>query len=183
MTDTQTEDIVELLKEDHQSARTLLDQLVQARAEHREGLFWSLVPMLVRHEVAEEVVVYPFVRAEAPNGEAEAAARLAEQSQAEAKLAEMETLDPATVEFAAELHGLRQSVLDHAAAEEDRIFPLLGSLESRTERLEMAARYEKAKANAPTHPHPNAPDEPPANKIVGRVAALFDKARDAVRSN
>jgi iron-sulfur cluster repair protein YtfE (RIC family) len=48
---------------------------------------------LVRHEVAEELVVYPIIR-RAPGGEQEAKTRIAEQSEAEELLAEMEKLDP-----------------------------------------------------------------------------------------
>ena len=92
----------------------------------------------------------------------------------------MENLDPATTEFAGELKGLREAVFEHAQAEEDQIFPLLGALESPTARGELGARYEKAKASAPTHPHPDAPDTPPGNVVVGHIAALFDKTRDAL---
>jgi len=34
---------------------------------------------------------------------------------------------------------------------------------------------------APTHPHPNAPDTPPGNMVLGAVAALADRFRDAMR--
>jgi hypothetical protein len=34
---------------------------------------------------------------------------------------------------------------------------------------------------APTHPHPNAPDTPPGNMVLGPVAALADRFRDAMR--
>jgi hypothetical protein len=37
--------------------------------------------------------------------------------------------------------------------------------------------------SAPTHPQPNAPNTPPANKITGPAAGLFDKARDAMGSD
>ena len=182
MTDTTTRDIVELLNEDHQEAKRLLEEITQADAVSREALFWKLVPALVQHEVAEEVVVYPVIRDKAPNGAAEVDARLTEQAEAEIRLAQMERLDPATTEFASELKGLREDVLEHAQAEEDGIFPLLGTLESPADRAKLGARYEKAKASAPTHPHPNAPDTPPGNRVVGPIAALFDKTRDALRN-
>ncbi len=38
----------------------------------------------------------------------------------------------------------------------------------------------KAKAVAPTHPHPNVPSEPPGNLIVGVPVALLDRMRDAL---
>jgi hemerythrin superfamily protein len=181
MTNNQAGDIVELLLQDHEEAKRMLDTTNAAAPSERAGLFWELVPELVRHEVAEEVVVYPTIRSDAPDGDAEVEPRLKEQQEAEKMLSSMEKLDPASDEFAKKLAELREDVLDHAKAEEDNIFPLLRALEHADERIALGARYEKAKASAPTHPHPNAPDTPPANKIVGPIAAFADKVRDAAK--
>jgi len=43
--------------------------------------------------------------------------------------------------------------------------------------VDLGSRYEKAKASAPTRPHPHAPDTPPANKMLGPIAVLFESAR------
>ncbi len=139
-----------------------------------------MVTELVRHEVAEEHVIYPVVR-RAPGGEEEAKTRIAEQAEAEKLLAEMEKLDASSVEFATAFTSLRRSVLEHASAEEATTFPLLREMEDAESRSALGGRYELAKSKAPTHPHPHAPDTPPGNVILGPVAALFDKARDAVR--
>jgi hemerythrin superfamily protein len=181
MTSTDTSgDIVELLSQDHEEAKRLLNQITNAPASEREELFWKLVPELVRHEVAEEVVVYPTIRSDAPDGDAEVEPRLKEQQAAEKMLSSMEKLDPASDQFAQKLARLRDDVLDHAEAEEQNIFPLLRALEHDDTRAELGRRYEKAKSNAPTHPHPNAPDTPPGNKVLGPIAAFADKVRDAV---
>lgn len=181
MAETRTGDIVDLLSQDHQEAKQLLNQITSAAPDARNDLFWELMPALVRHEVAEEIVVYPTIRSEAPDGNAEVEPRLKEQQQAEEMLSSMEKLDPASEEFGQKLSQLRHDVLEHAQAEEQNIFPLLRALEHEEERAELGARYEKAKASAPTHPHPNAPDTPPGNKVLGPVAAFADKIRDAAK--
>jgi hemerythrin superfamily protein len=178
---TTTKDIVDLLLEDHAEAKALLDEINSSAPEKREELFWDLVPALVRHEVAEEMVVYPTIRSDAPDGEHEVEPRLKEQAEAEELLADMEQLDRASTEFAQKLKKLRDGVLEHAEAEEQNIFPLLRALEDVEQRAQLGARYEKAKSAAPTHPHPNAPDTPPGNKVLGPVTALFDKTRDALK--
>lgn len=178
---TTTKDIVDLLLEDHAQAKELLDKISSAAPDNREDLFWGLVPALVQHEVAEEVVVYPTVRSDAPDGEHEVEPRLKEQAEAEELLADMEKLDRNSAEFTQKLEKLRDGVLEHAEAEEQNIFPLLRALEDPERRVQLGARYEKAKSAAPTHPHPNAPDTPPGNKVLGPVAALFDRTRDAVK--
>lgn len=181
MTNTRTGDIVDLLTQDHEEAKRLFAQITSAAPEKRNDMFWELVPALVTHEVAEELVVYPTIRSEAPDGDNEVEPRLKEQQKAEEMLASMEKLDPAGDEFAEKLTKLRDDVLEHAEAEEQNIFPLLRALEHEEERAQLGARYEKAKASAPTHPHPSAPDTPPGNKVLGPIAAFADKVRDAAK--
>lgn len=178
---TSPDKVVDLLQEDHEQVRALFGQLTSIPPEGRPDLFCHLVTELVRHEVAEEVVVYPAIRSDAPEGDAATNPRLREQSEVEKKMAKMEKLDPTTSEFDVELAELKSAVLAHAQAEEENIFPLLRAFEGEDKLMEMGARYQRAKANAPTHPHPHTPNTPPVNKVLGPIAALFDKARDAAR--
>jgi hemerythrin superfamily protein len=136
----------------------------------------------VRHEVAEERVVYPIIRHAVPAGEQEAKARIAEQSEVEKLLVALEKLDASSEEFATQFAVLQHAVIAHAGAEEATTFPLLGEMEDAESRLALGGLYELAKAKAPSHPHPHAPQSPPGDVIFGVVASLFDKARDAVRS-
>jgi NAD(P)-dependent dehydrogenase (short-subunit alcohol dehydrogenase family)/hemerythrin superfamily protein len=178
----ETRDIVDLLAADHHLVEEQFIVLDAAAAADRDSLFCELVHMLVRHEVAEELVVYPAIVHDAPEGEAVANPRLKEQADAEQTLADMEKIDSASPEFGVQLAQLKSAVLAHATSEEETIFPILRQVEDSTERAEMAARYQRAKDRAPTHPHPHASDTPPGNKLLGPVATLFDKARDAVKS-
>ena len=73
------DDVVRLLEEDHQLVQSRFESLSAAPADGRAELFWKLTNDLVRHEVAEEVVVYPAIR-DVPGGDAIADARIAEQS-------------------------------------------------------------------------------------------------------
>ncbi len=173
------EDIVNLLKSDHQEAKALLQKFDSTGPENREEYFCEVVQNLVGHEVAEELVVYPVIR-ESPSGDTVADARLSEQSEAEQLLADMESDDPSSAEFAQKFNKLRSAVLIHAEAEESTVFPLLERSTSADRRSSLGMHYNKAKDRAPTHPHPHAPDKPPGNKLLGPIAAMFDRARDAV---
>jgi hemerythrin superfamily protein len=176
-----TTDIVQLLLVDHRQAEELLARFDGLRPEDRAPYFGQVVTELVRHEVAEEHVVYPIIRRGTPGGEAEANARIAEESQAEALLAGMEKLDATSAEFATKFVALRQAVLAHASSEESTTFPLLAELEDAESRVALGGRYEHAKSVAPTHPHPHAPHSPPGNLVLDPVAAPFDRARNAVK--
>jgi hemerythrin superfamily protein len=177
-----TTDVIELLLADHEQAKALLGRFGDTEPTARAAYFYEVVTTLVRHEVAEERVVYPIIRHAVPGGEQEAKARIAEQSEVEKLLIALEKLDASSAEFADQFATLRQAVLDHAGAEEATTFPLLLQMEDAESRLALGGLYELAKAKAPSHPHPHAPQGPPGDVIFGVVASLFDKARDAVRS-
>lgn len=173
------EQIIEVLRQDHDEVRQMLAQLEQSTGDERRDLFHQLVGELIRHEVAEEEIVRPVSRRDA--GDAIAEARIKEESEAEALLKEMEKLDPASGEFATKLTTLRTSVEKHATAEETEEFPKIQQSES-PDRLEsMAKAYQAAKTIAPTRPHPSTPNTATANMLVGPIASVMDRARDAVR--
>jgi iron-sulfur cluster repair protein YtfE (RIC family) len=171
--------IIEALRHDHDEVREMFARLDAATGEQRRELFQQLLSELVRHEVAEEEILRPVSKRDA--GEAIANARIKEESQAEELLKEMEKLDPGSAEFSSKLAKLRREVERHAEAEETKEFPRVAKKES-TERLEQMGRaYEAAKRAAPTRPHPSTPNTPVANMLVGPLAAVVDRARDAVR--
>jgi hemerythrin superfamily protein len=182
MTTMSTTDVIELLLADHQQAKALVGRFDNTEPSERAAYFYEVVNALVRHEVAEERVVYPIIRHDVTDGERDAKARIAEQSEVEKLLVGLEKLDASSEEFAAEFATLRGKVLEHAGAEEATTFPLLEQMEDAESRLALGGLYELAKAKAPSHPHPHAPQTPPGDVIFGVVASLFDKARDAVRS-
>ena len=181
MPETTTGTIIDHLTADHQQIKVLFSDVMFVRPENRADTFSQLVTELVRHEAAEELVLYPEVGAATGDGAAAIVPRLREQAETEQMLAQMETLDPRTPEFTAALAELSTAVINHAEAEERQIFPLLRGGEDPDALFELAARYEQAKQRGPTRPHPHVPDTPPANKILGPITALFDRARDAVR--
>lgn len=174
-------DVVDLLREDHQLVEERLKEFDAVGASTRGELFWKLTNDLVRHEVAEEVVVYPQLR-QLPGGETVADARIGEQAEAERQLAKMERMDAESPEFVVELATLKVAVLSHAKTEEDTAFPMLRTGVPPDVLITLGQRYVHAKEAAPTHPHPHVPDRPPGNVVVGPVAALVDRVRDAAAS-
>lgn len=157
---TTEDDIITLLVQDHHMVEQAFEEIADAGGERRAELFWILTDQLVRHEVAEEIALYSELR-RVPAGDVVADARIAEQS-------------------AAELQG---DVREHAHREEAEVFPLLATSSDLDRRIAMGNRYERAKRAAPSHPHPNAPDTPPGNLILGPMAAMLDRIRDAAASS
>jgi hemerythrin superfamily protein len=173
--------LIQLLLADHREAEQMLERFSTLPATKRDEAFCELTYTLVRHEVAEEEVVYPALRRYVDGGDDLADMRIAEQSKAEQLLADMEKAGVESAEFPSMFTTLRSEVLAHAEAEEQTVFPELTSNVTADDLRAMGKRYEMAKKVAPTHPHPHAPDTPPGNLVMGPVAAIVDRVRDAVR--
>lgn len=174
--------VVELLLRDHKKATRLLERIESTPPQSLAEYFCNLREELVRHEVAEELIVYPAFRKHVERGDAIADSCIHEQAEAEKALAALEKEDLAGDSFRDQLTELRQSVLAHAGHEEADVFPGLERALDPVELGELGDRYEKALAAAPTHPHPHAPDTPPGNVMLGPIAALVDRVRDAMRA-
>lgn len=135
-----SDDIVTLLLEDHAQAREQLDAFSRAEQASLQQLFSKLADSLTRHEVAEEMVLYPVLRME-PGGNAIADARAAEQSETVGMLAEMEQMTIESAEFAEAFETLRSAVREHTYAEEEFVFPMLQEEEQQALLVEMGRRY------------------------------------------
>jgi hemerythrin superfamily protein len=172
-----TDDLISLLAQDHEAIEERFLELGHAGPDVRGQLFWELMDQLVRHEVAEGVVVYPALR-QGPGGAAIAEARRREESEAERVLARLEELDPLSEEFLGAVRDLQSAVHDHAQKEEAEVFPLLTANEERGYLALLGQKFKGEKLAAPTHPHPHAPDSPLVQPLAG-VAASIDRIRVA----
>jgi hemerythrin superfamily protein len=173
-------DVVVLLKQQHDEIRALLDEVLATTGEDREHAFNRLVHLLVVHETAEGEIVHPYVHSSVEGGELVVADRLKEESEATRVLSELEGADTNTAEFLKEFAALREDVLAHARAEEDYEFPYLHQ-EADPARLQaMAKALRAAQAVAPTRPHPGI-DSPAKTVAFGPAAAVIDRTRDAIR--
>jgi hemerythrin superfamily protein len=177
-----TDDIVTLLAADHEAVIRRISELGAAPTEARAELFRELVTQLVRHEVAEESVVYPALRKE-PGGDAVADSRHAEEAAAERLLAHMESLDPTSEEFGGAVRDLRSAVLEHAANEEAEVFPLLRANEDADYLTRLGQKFKGEKLAAPTRPHPHTPNSALGHKVVGPITAFVDRLRDEAREH
>lgn len=150
-----------------------------AERGRRKDLIEQVTIELVRHSVAEEAEVYPAVKKKVSDAEAERAKQ--EHAEAEETLKRLEGLQPDDPDFDSELATLMREIREHVAEEEEgQIFPHMRQVFTQEELVQLGAKVESVKKMAPTRPHPSAPDQPPGDKLLGPVAGLFDRMRDAV---
>lgn len=172
------DDVTSLITQDHAAIEQRFAVFDTAVPETHGELLIKLRDQLVRHEYAEQVVVYPELRG-LEGGRKVAEARMEEESVAEKILAELTSLEPGSLEFLSALSGLRASVLAHAQNEEIEVLPLLINLDG-DRLLYLAQKYKSAKLGAPTHPHPHAPKSSRARKILSPFTSFLDRMRDPV---
>ncbi|MCW2677963.1 MAG: uncharacterized protein JWR70_3003 [Modestobacter sp.] len=171
-------DVVGFLMAQHQQVRELLDDVLRAGGQERQQYFDQAREMLARHETGEEMIVRPLTR-KAPDGGAVADARMAEENEAKEVLAGLEKMDVDSERFVSTFTAFRQSVLDHAQAEERDEFPLLRQNTDPDALAKARDRVERAERMAPTHPHPGVRTTT-ANYVAGPFVAMLDRARDVL---
>ena len=174
-------DAVTLLRNDHKTVEGLFKKFEKAGPsahKTKKDLVERIVQELSTHAAIEEQVLYPAAREAVPDATDEVLEALEEHHIVKWVLSELDGMDPTDERFTAKVTVLIENVRHHVEEEEHELFPELRKAMKRKELEELAQAMEKAKQMAPTHPHPRAPDTPPANVIVGVAAAAVDKAED-----
>lgn len=170
------DDVIRMLERDHEDINRLLGMFDGQAPDIAAELFWILADDLIRHEVAEEVVVYPHLW---DGSHPVARAALAQQLAIENQLSRLEGMPTSGPEFRRELEGLRSAVSDHIEGEERDLFPKVCRTVSQDRRRELGRRYAEVKETAPHHQYPGTT----GNTIVGRASALSDWIRDSARKD
>jgi hemerythrin superfamily protein len=180
-------DAITLLKEDHATVSKLFsgfDDLGDNAHEQKRKVVDEIIRELSIHAAIEEAVLYPTIRTVAKSGNTvlddQVLESLEEHHVVKWLLDELDGMDPKHERFDAKVTVLKETVEHHVDEEEDEMFPRLRDALDRKTLDELGTLLDKAKAVAPTHPHPHAPDEPPGN-VTALVAGFLDRVRDAVR--
>jgi hemerythrin superfamily protein len=179
----QQRDVIEVLEQDHREVEQMFAELETLRGasteeakSRRKDVTEQVTIELVRHSVAEEVLVYPEVDAKVSAEEAEHARK--EHAEAEETLSRLEKLDADDPAFDEELSTLMAEIRHHIADEEGQMFAHMRQTIDPDELRKLGARVEAFKKVAPTRPHPNVPNQPLPRIAAGPAASLFDRMRD-----
>jgi Hemerythrin HHE cation binding domain len=179
----QQRDVIEVLEQDHREVEQMFAELESLRGaateeqkSRRKDVADQVTIELVRHSVAEEVLVYPQVETQVSAEEAEHARK--EHAEAEETLARLEKLDADEPEFDAELATLMEEIRHHIKEEEGQMFVHMRQVIDADELRKLGSRVEAFKKVAPTRPHPHVPNEPLPRMAAGPAASLFDRMRD-----
>jgi hemerythrin-like domain-containing protein len=175
--------VIEVLEHDHREVEQMFAELETLRGasteeakSRRKSLTEQVTIELVRHSVAEEVLVYPKVEDKVSAEEVEHARK--EHAEAEETLQKLEKLDPGDPAFDDELSTLMAEIRHHIEDEEGEMFAHMRQVIDADELRKLGGRVEAFKKVAPTRPHPNVPNDPLSRAAAGPAASLLDRMRD-----
>jgi hemerythrin superfamily protein len=176
-------DAITLLRNDHKTVEQLFKRFEKAgdgASVEKRQIVDRIIEELSVHASIEEQVFYPVARATVPGAEDIALESLEEHHIVKWVLSELEKLDPADERFDAKVTVLIENVRHHVEEEENDFFPMVRAAHGRSALADLGDALASAKAGAPTHPHPRAPDAPPANAVVGAISGVVDRVADNV---
>lgn len=176
-------DAITLLRNDHKTVQQLFKRFEKAGKNafvEKRQIVDRIIQELSIHATIEEQYFYPTARSSVPDVEDIALESLEEHHLVKWTLSELDGLDPASERFDAKVTVLIENVRHHVEEEESDFFPKVRAALGRKTLNELGLAMDKAKATAPTHPHPRAPDVPPANAVVGAIAGVIDRVGDNI---
>jgi hemerythrin superfamily protein len=175
-------DALTLLKADHKSVETLFKRFEKLSINGTNGkkkLVQQIVKELSIHAAIEEQVFYPAIRKLMKNVEDEVLEALEEHHLVKWTLDELDGMSPTAERYDAKVAVLIHNVREHVHEEEMELFPKVRKALEKRQLDAIGASLAAARKTAPTHPHPRAPDTPPANVALGAGARIVDRVRDA----
>lgn len=180
-TDPQSQDVLDLLMQEHREVEALLDQISQPEQNpDSRDTADRVIAMLVKHSVAEEMYVYPVMEQYLPNGKQDVEHDKQEHQELEELLKQLEGLAPEEDDFAQCVSKIQEVLNDHVHDEEDEQFPRLREAVPADTLVDLRGKVEMAEKVAPTRPHPEAPHSELFHKVVGPGVGMVDRLRDAL---
>jgi hemerythrin superfamily protein len=178
-------DAIAVLKDDHREVEQLFKRFEKAgdgadKAKRR--LVDSMLAKLSVHAGIEEVVFYPAVRQAVDGVDSDVLEALEEHHLVKVVLRELEGMAPSDERFDAKVTVMIENVRHHVKEEEGELFPTVRKQLNRSRLVDLGQALRDARRRVPDRPHPGAPDEPPANAIVGSATAVIDRARSVGKS-
>jgi hypothetical protein len=147
---------IQLLKNEHESAKRTLGQILAASADQRAELWAKLEPQLKVHEQIEEAALYGPVAQEVGSRDQSLQDwqehHHEEVTELEALIQEIGGLDPTDDQWTSKIEELQERLEDHVQEEEGDIWPRIqqawdqSKLENAGEQMEMLKRQKIPRA-------------------------------------
>ena len=144
--------VIDMLKEDHKQAEALFTQYEGGGEEQRDRIVHEIIESLTKHSRIEEQILYPFIRAEVPDGDQLMDEAEREHQEAKDAMARLSELSPGDPEFDEAFTALRDGVRHHVHEEEGEAFPKLAEAADEAKLAELGRTIAQAKALSTREP-------------------------------
>lgn len=171
-----------LIKQDHRAVKALFRKFERAQGHsEKQKLAQQIIEELSVHAAVEEQLLYPVLREGKGKLEKQVLNALEEHHAAKLVLAELDGMEVGDERFDAKMHVVREAVESHIEEEETVLLPALSKMLDREQRARVSEAMVQLKQSAPNHPHPSAPDTPPAGMVASLIAKVTDVGKDLIR--
>ncbi|KAJ1680186.1 hypothetical protein EV182_000528, partial [Spiromyces aspiralis] len=136
---------------------------------------------LARHSIGEELILYPALEKNLPNGKEMADKDRAEHQVVKELLYKFQALKADDPDFTPTIKSLWSELCKHIKEEEAQDLMALEKTLKQNDSEDMATKFKRTKKFVPTRSHPSAPDKPPFETVVGLMAAPVDRLMDMFR--
>jgi hypothetical protein len=179
-------DLFHVLAADHERIWALANKLTggspvpREPPRERKAAADELVMELSRHEVIEEMLLWPAVRdVLGDDGREMSGIALQQEAHGKRVLNELVRVTPGNKEFNSLTHTVAGALREHTSYEENIVWPALRLRLGEPEANRLGAEAERARRRAPARPHPHLPPDPGLLRMAAPVAAALDSARNA----
>jgi hypothetical protein len=148
--------------------------------KERRQTAYRLVALISQHELTEQLVLWPAIRRACADGTNLADRGLGQESELKWAANELARLSPSSNEFTECANTVAGLCRRHFAFEENQAWPQFAGTLTRSQADRLAGRWHSARHRAAPPPHPHLPAWPVTLATVGPVAAVVDRARDAL---
>ncbi|HEY0521489.1 MAG TPA: hemerythrin domain-containing protein [Ilumatobacteraceae bacterium] len=176
-------DAITLLRDDHKTVEQLFKRFEKAgddANQEKRQIVDMIIEELSVHAAIEEQLFYPVARATVPDAEDITLESLEEHHIVKWLLSELKDMEPTHERFQAKVTVLMENVRHHVREEQDEFFPKVRNALSRAALADLGQALADAKMSVPREPHPEAPDTPPGNSVMGTISGVIDRVGDNI---
>jgi iron-sulfur cluster repair protein YtfE (RIC family) len=177
-------DLFAVLAADHERIFALSNRLTGASAlppdepGRRKAVADELVMELSRHEIVEEMLLWPAVRERVDDGAEICATALDQEHYGKRALNELVHVRAGNEEFDDLANTIASHLRKHITYEENIVWPKLRRKLTGDEANRLGAEARQAERLAPTRPHPHLPPDTRLLRTMAPAAALLDRVRN-----
>lgn len=140
--------LITLIKDDHKKVEAVFKKLETAEPSQVPELLQQVAELLIPHSKAEEQVVYPAIKAAAPEEQTEVDDGIAEHHHVEETLEQLMAADPEAPGVDGLVAAMIGEVRHHVEEEEQEILPTFAESTSNQELSDLGTEFTAAKERA-----------------------------------